>query len=145
MRRVVVTGIGIVSPPGSKAYGGLSVLCQARASVESLMRLRPGSFRPIPKVESMLIRLTLRPPQPESAPSRGDLPGALEVLLRVAFAARRKTLLNNLARLPGPGGASIGTTAAESLIRASGLDPSSRPEEVPVDGFLAILRAREAL
>jgi 16S rRNA A1518/A1519 N6-dimethyltransferase RsmA/KsgA/DIM1 with predicted DNA glycosylase/AP lyase activity len=66
-------------------------------------------------------------------------------LLRIAFAQRRKTLLNNLARLPGARGAPIGAAAAESLIRASGLDPSSRPEDVPVDGFLAILRAREAL
>lgn len=133
----------ITSPPGTKAYGALSVLCQARARVESLLRLRPGSFRPIPKVESMLIRLTLRPPAPES--SRADEPGALESLLRVAFAQRRKTLLNNLARLPGSPGAPIGATGAESLIRAAGLDPSCRPEDVPVDGFLAILRAREAL
>jgi 16S rRNA (adenine1518-N6/adenine1519-N6)-dimethyltransferase len=134
----------IVSPPGTRAYGALSVLCQARARVESLLRLRPGSFRPVPRVESMLIRLTLRPTT-EAVPSPGDRPGALESLLRVAFAQRRKTLLNNLARLPGPRGAPIGATAAESLIRASGLDPSSRPEDVPVDGFLAILRAREAL
>ncbi|HKB08056.1 MAG TPA: 16S rRNA (adenine(1518)-N(6)/adenine(1519)-N(6))-dimethyltransferase RsmA [Candidatus Polarisedimenticolia bacterium] len=135
----------IVSPPGTKTYGALSVLCQARARVESLLRLRPGSFRPVPKVESMLIRLTMRPSGTESAPSPGDRPGALESLLRVAFAQRRKTLLNNLARLPGPRDAPIGSAAAESLIRASGLDPSSRPEDVPVDGFLAILRAREAL
>ena len=135
----------IVSPPGTRAYGALSILCQARARVESLLRLRPGSFRPVPKVESMLIRLTLRPAGTGSAPSPADRPGALESLLRVAFAQRRKTLLNNLARLPGPRGAPIGATAAESLIRASGLDPSSRPEDVPVDGFLAILRAREAL
>lgn len=134
----------IVSPPGTRAYGALSVLCQARARVESLLRLRPGSFRPVPRVESMLIRLTLRPTT-EAVPSPGDRPGALESLLRVAFAQRRKTLLNNLARLPGPRGAPIGATAAESLIRASALDPSSRPEDVPVDGFLAILRAREAL
>jgi len=135
----------ITSPPGSKAYGGLSVLCQARARVESLLRLRPGSFRPVPRVESMLVRLTLRPPEQEISGPRGGAPGALEALLRVAFAQRRKTLLNNLARLPGARGAPIGAAAAESLIRASGLDPSSRPEDVPVDGFLAILRAREAL
>src|SRR2546422_3546456 len=72
----------IASPPGRKAYGGLSVLCQARARVETLMRLRPGSFRPIPKVESELIRLTLREPQEKTPARRAALPPApLEALL----------------------------------------------------------------
>ncbi len=133
----------IAAPPGRKAYGGLSVLCQARARVETLLRLRPGSFRPIPKVESVLLRLTLRAPEEEAA--RPGSPGALEALLRTAFAQRRKTLLNNLARLPGPRGVPIGTRAAEALVRRAGLDPGARPEEIPVDGFLALLRARQAL
>jgi 16S rRNA (adenine1518-N6/adenine1519-N6)-dimethyltransferase len=130
----------IASPPGRKTYGGLSVLCQAQARVETLLRLRPGSFRPIPKVDSELVRLTLRPPGQE-APG----PGALEALLRTAFAQRRKTLLNNLARLAGPDGVPIGARAAGALILRTGLDPGSRPEDVPVEGFLALLRAREVL
>ena len=131
----------IASPPGRKAYGGLSVLCQARARVETLMRLRPGSFRPIPKVESELIRLTLREPQ-EKTPARGAAlrPAPLEALLRVAFAQRRKTLLNNLARLPGPRGMPLGSAAAERLIRGAGLRPGARPEEIPVEGFTALAR-----
>ncbi len=129
----------ITSPPGRKAYGGLSVLCQARARVEALLRLRPGSFRPIPKVDSELLRLTVREPALAAAP------GALEALLRTAFAQRRKTLLNNLARLKDPRGVAIGARAAEVLIRSAGLDPGVRPEEIPVDGFLALLGAREAL
>ena len=134
----------IASPPGRRTYGGLSVLCQARARVEPLLRLRPGSFRPIPKVESALVRLTLRTPEEEAGPLPGG-PGALETLLRTAFAQRRKTLLNNLVHLRGPGGGRIGPAAAESLIRESGLDPKSRPEDISVDGFLALLRGREAL
>jgi 16S rRNA (adenine1518-N6/adenine1519-N6)-dimethyltransferase len=135
----------ITSPPGRKAYGGLSVLCQARARVEALLRLRPGSFRPIPKVDSELLRLTVRLPEDEAGPSRAAAPGALEALLRSAFAQRRKTLLNNLARLKDPRGVAIGARSAEILIRSAGLDPGVRPEEIPVDGFLALLRAREAL
>lgn len=145
----------IASPHGRKTYGGLSVLCQARARVEVLLRLRPGSFRPIPKVESELVRLTLPPPGKEApaagavpggrAPGAGAAPGALESLLRTAFAQRRKTLLNNLARLPGPGGEALGPRAAESLIRRAGLDPGARPEAIPVAGFLALQRVLDAL
>ena len=133
----------ILSPPGSRQYGGLSVLCQARARVESVLRLRPGSFRPSPKVDFEAIRLTLR--SPEEPAATGD-PRALSGLLRVAFERRRKTLVNNLARLPwGDGGRALGPDAAAGLIRAAGLDPGCRPEEVPVQGYLALLSARRAL
>jgi len=134
----------IASPPGHKAYGGLSVLCQARAHVETLLRLRPGSFRPVPKVESVLVRLRLRRQEDEAA-GTAVAPGALEALLRTAFAQRRKTLLNNLAHLPGSRGVPIGARTAAVLIHRAGLDPGARPEDVPVHGFLALLRHLEAL
>ncbi len=135
----------IASPHGRKSYGGLSVLCQARARVQSLLRLRPGSFRPIPKVGSELVRLTLQ--HAGAATSVIGAPGSftLEALLRTAFAQRRKTLLNNLARLQGAGGDPMGPAAAADLIRRAGLDLRARPEEIPVDGFLALLRALRAL
>ena len=123
----------IASPPGRKTYGGLSVLCQACARVEKVLRLRPGSFRPRPKVESEVLRLVPRDP----AGAAGLDLGALADLLRVAFEQRRKTLLNNLARLPG-----CGSGGAEALIRSAGLDPAMRPEQVPVAGFLALVDAR---
>src|SRR2546427_1820963 len=76
----------IASPPRHNAYGGLSVLCQARARVETLLRLRPGSFRPVPKVESVLVRLSLRTQEDEAA-GTAVAPGALEALLRTASPA----------------------------------------------------------
>jgi len=135
----------IASSPGRKSYGGLSVLCQAQAKVEILLRLRPGSFRPIPKVESSLVHLTLRRAREGSRPDGETGPPTLSSLLRTAFALRRKTLLNNLERLPGPKGASIGPSTAEEVIRRAGLDPRARPEAIPVEGFLALLRTVRAL
>lgn len=125
----------ILAPPGGKTYGALSVLCRTRARVESVLRLRPGSFRPVPKVDSEVLRFTLG----------GDAPPAAEValleeVLRAAFGQRRKTLLNNLARLPG-----LDAEGAGGLIRAAGLEPGMRPEQVPVAGFLALARARRTI
>jgi len=131
----------IASRPGGRTYGSLSILCQSSARVETLLRLKPGSFRPIPKVESMLVRLTLDPP---ATPGAGP-PGSLEALLRVAFGQRRKTLQNNLARLPGPNGTFLGVPGAAELIRRAGLDPRARPETIPVEGFKALLHALRAL
>jgi 16S rRNA (adenine1518-N6/adenine1519-N6)-dimethyltransferase len=136
----------IASPPGRKTYGSLSVLCQSQAEVEVLLRLRPGSFRPVPKVESELVRLTLQQPDATAVPADGGAAlRAWTTLLRTAFAQRRKTLLNNLARLPGPGGGTIGAAPAAALIERAGLDPRARPEEIPVAGFQALLQALRTL
>lgn len=123
----------ILAPPGGKTYGALSVLCRTRARVESVLRLRPGSFRPVPKVDSEVLRFTL------DAPPAADA-ALLEEVLRAAFGQRRKTLLNNLARLPG-----LDAEGAGRLIRAAGLEPGMRPEQVPVAGFLALARARRTI
>jgi len=48
----------IASPPGSRAYGILSVLLQAYYNIESLFTVKPGSFFPPPKVTSGVIRLS---------------------------------------------------------------------------------------
>src|SRR5262249_51529127 len=50
----------IASLPGGRDYGALSVLSQLYCEVRLLFHVRPGSFRPIPKVESSILRLTVR-------------------------------------------------------------------------------------
>lgn len=133
----------IASPPGRKSYGGLSVLCQTYARVDSILRLGPGSFRPRPKVDSEVVRLALRDPG-ELATRHPDL---LSDLLRAAFAQRRKTLQNNLARLTrrGAGGEFLGHAGAQALLEAAGVDPRARAESVPVAGFLSLAEAWRAL
>jgi 16S rRNA (adenine1518-N6/adenine1519-N6)-dimethyltransferase len=118
----------IAAAPGGRAYGGLSVLCQAAARIERVLRLGPGSFRPRPKVESQVIRL-----RPNDPPLEAPLRDALASVLRIAFAHRRKTLHNNLT-------SPLGRAAAVRLIADAGLRPGMRPEEVPVDRFLLLAR-----
>lgn len=47
----------LASPPGSKAYGILSVLVQAWYDVEYLFTVPPSVFNPPPKVQSAVIRM----------------------------------------------------------------------------------------
>lgn len=105
----------MAAAPGSKIYGALSVAAQAAASVEITARFASGSFRPRPRVESAVVRLT---------PSgRAYDHAALRDILRAAFSRRRKVLSN---ALPGYD------------LAAAGLDPRVRPEEVPVEGYLRL-------
>ncbi len=83
-------GQKILGQPGTKEYGPLSVLSQLCCQVTRLMKLGPGSFRPAPKVDSVVLRFDPLPEAPDY-PTRQALLG----LLHRSFAHRRKTLVNN--------------------------------------------------
>ncbi len=81
----------IASPPGSKAYGILSVLLQAYYEIQYLFSVKPGSFFPPPKVTSGVIRLKRN--------STSVLPCDEQLFVKVVkctFNQRRKMIRNSL-------------------------------------------------
>jgi 16S rRNA (adenine1518-N6/adenine1519-N6)-dimethyltransferase len=81
----------LVSPPGNKAYGILSVFLQAYYKLEYLFDVPPESFHPQPKVDSAVIRLqTLGKSQLECDEV------LFRTLVKQGFQNRRKTLRNAL-------------------------------------------------
>lgn len=81
----------IVSPPGNKDYGILSVFLQTYYHCEYLFTVPETVFSPPPKVKSGVIRLTRKDPLPSGFPK--DL---FTQLVKAAFNQRRKTLRNAL-------------------------------------------------
>lgn len=116
----------MAAAPGSKVYGRLSVMLQLACRVEPLLRVAPGAFRPPPKVDSAVVRMT-----PLSSAERPDpaLTRAIDAVVRAAFGQRRKTLANALRSL----------LDAEA-IRTSGIDPRARAENVAPQGYVALAR-----
>lgn len=111
---------------GGKVYGRLSVMLQLACRVQPLLRVAPGAFRPPPKVESAVVRLT---PLPAAQQPDRVLTPAIDVVVRAAFNQRRKTLANALR----------GRLDADA-IRAAGIDPHARAENVSPEGFVALAR-----
>ena len=107
----------IIAKPGAPDRGYLSVFVQAYCETEKLFDVAPGSFRPVPKVWSSVIRLTTR--QRPAAGSKNEK--LFWQVVSAGFAQRRKTILNNLRNSPSPlqeivkahGGASIVLCRAE--------------------------------
>ena len=82
----------LTAAPGSRDYGYLSVQTQAASAPELLFTVPAGAFRPPPKVDSAVVRLT-----PVSPSALAHLDRA--TFLRFAglcFRQKRKTLRNNL-------------------------------------------------
>lgn len=121
----------IVATPRAEAYGSFSVIVAAYAKARILGRVRPGSFRPPPKVDSAFVGLDLQPPPlPQT-----EMP-AFIALVRLAFAQRRKTLRNALA-------AGWGREKAEAALAAAGIPERTRAEELGLAEFLGIQSVRE--
>ncbi len=119
----------IAAEPGGKTYGALSVGVQAVARVEKLFTVAPGAFRPAPKVRSAVIRLT-----PLAQPLVMDVEVApLRRFVTACFSHRRKQLKN---AVPG---------MKEADLRALGFDPTIRPERLPPEAFVRLLRRSRQL
>lgn len=116
----------LAAGPGSAPYGRLGVMVQLRCRVENLFGVGAGAFKPAPKVESAVVRLTphARPPVHVDDAAR------LAELVRCAFNQRRKTLRNALK----------GQVTAEQ-ITAIGIDPGRRPETISLAEFAALANA----
>jgi 16S rRNA (adenine1518-N6/adenine1519-N6)-dimethyltransferase len=122
-------GQKIMGQPGTKEYGPLSVLSQLCARVTRLAKLGPGSFRPSPKVDSVVLQFEPRPDAPDLA-TRARL---LDLLHR-SFAHRRKTLHNNWLGWDQ-------ALALQATLEAQSLAPSLRAEALAPDQWLHLARA----
>lgn len=109
----------IVAKPGQDAYGRLAVLAQARCETRLEFTVPARAFTPAPKVESAIVRLVDR----HDAYPHLD---ALERVTAAAFGQRRKMLRSALRAL---------SPEAETLLRAAGIAPTARAEEIDQAGF----------
>jgi 16S rRNA (adenine1518-N6/adenine1519-N6)-dimethyltransferase len=80
----------ITAQPGTREFGYLSVSVQARAKAEKLFTVKAAAFRPPPKVDSAVIRLT-----PLEETGTVDMAGFLR-FAGLCFHMKRKMLRNNL-------------------------------------------------
>jgi 16S rRNA (adenine1518-N6/adenine1519-N6)-dimethyltransferase len=114
----------MAAAPDSDAYGRLSVMLAAYATVEKLFKVGPGAFKPPPKVDSAIVRVVpyATPPFPLPDPAR------FAAIVGRAFTMRRKTLRNALKGM-----------VDETAMRAAGIDPQARPETLSAEQFARLV------
>lgn len=124
----------LISPPGGRSRGLLSVLVQAACRAELSRRVRRTCFWPAPRVDSALLTLDVR--RPHLVPPAAE--AAFDRLVRAAFGTRRKTILNSLAHaadLP------LDKPAAADLLSDACIEPGRRAETLAVEDFLRLAQA----
>lgn len=113
----------LASPPGSKAYGILSVFLQAYYDIEYLFTVHEDVFSPPPKVKSGVIRVTRNNTKHLDCDEK-----LFKGVVKMAFNQRRKTMRNSLRTM-------INTDELK-------VNPifNKRPEQLGVDEFVKLVQ-----
>jgi len=124
----------LAAPPGSKTYGIPSLKAAWYAEVRLAGTVSRTVFWPSPNVDSGLVALNRREP-PQTPASRKEVFACVDA----AFAQRRKTLRAALAGWAGS------AANAEAALRAAGVDPRTRGEQLDINAFAAIAAVRSVM
>ena len=119
----------IVAEPGGKDYGALTIGVTYRTDATLITTLSPENFYPAPKVDSALLKLTMR----ENPKVKVENEEFFFKVVRTAFRTRRKMLKNTLVRSRLASAKILGT-AFEKL----GIAPERRAETLDITEFAAL-------
>ena len=123
----------LIASPGSKEYGAITVLIQYHAHISPLLEVPTEAFYPRPKVGSMVLELDFEKPHPRKAEDEERF----MMVVKGAFAHRRKTLINSLREAPS-------FYSRDKMLKAMGkcaIDPEKRAETLAIDDFLCLSSA----
>lgn len=127
----------LLAAPGTGGYGALTVGVRTVARVERVLNVPAGAFRPRPRVDSSVVRITPLRPEPLS-PAEEE---RLRTLTRALFQWRRKQLGKSLRDHPDLG---LRREVAEALLTELGFTTRTRPEELGPEAFVALSRGVSA-
>ena len=118
---------------GTSAYGALAVGVRSVADVERVLHVPRGAFRPVPRVDSTVVRITPHAPPRLTPVEETDL----RTLVRACFQWRRKQLQKILREHPD---LALGREEVERIAADTGLDLAERPERLSPDELLTLSR-----
>lgn len=120
-------GERLISKPNSKKYNALSVIVQYLTNVERVANVSKKLFFPVPKVDSVVIRLEKK--------NNREIPLEKEQdflrFVKACFTQKRKTLANNLTESYNQN-----KEAINALLRVNQFNESVRAEQLSLNDFI---------
>jgi 16S rRNA (adenine1518-N6/adenine1519-N6)-dimethyltransferase len=129
--------VRLASGAASRESCPLGITLSAVGQVSTPRQVPRGAFNPAPRVDSSILEIKLGD---ENDGHWYPLDRHWRRLLAGSFAQRRKTLINNWS-----GSFKMPKARAEEILAAHSLSQRSRPEELPLDAWLAILHDEKFL
>lgn len=125
----------MVSNPGTKEYGALSVAVQYYTRPRLVTKVGRHAFLPAPEVESAVVCLELRETPPVEASRK-----CFFRVVKASFGQRRKTLGNALAS-----GLGLDKPVVQAMLEGAGVDGNRRGETLGLEEFAALARRLESI
>jgi 16S rRNA (adenine1518-N6/adenine1519-N6)-dimethyltransferase len=119
----------VLASPSSKDYGFLTLVVDFHFHRQSGFDVPPGAFRPMPKVDSHVFRLT-----PRTSPFSNIDYALFLKIISAGFRHRRKTLRNNLIRIVPD------TELILAAFNKCGISEKARAEDVNLEQYLCMTR-----
>lgn len=126
----------LTAKPNSKDYGSLTIAIQQQMDVQVAFEVKRTNFVPAPNVDSAIVTLTRRAEPLITVNNQASF----DKLTRGAFAARRKTLWNNLVNLYGK----ANREALKQALETAGIDAKVRAEDLSIAEFGRLSDALDA-
>jgi 16S rRNA (adenine1518-N6/adenine1519-N6)-dimethyltransferase len=126
-------GERLAAGAGTPAYGIPSVLAQLACEVEVLRPIPRSVFYPVPRVDSVLVRMRRQPD------GEATISPTLRALVAGAFAHRRKTAAGSLSLAGGAG--SHSREQVRDALQGAGHEPDVRAERLSPQDFRALASA----
>ena len=119
-------GDRIAADPGTKLAGAITYAVHYRCKVDKICDVPRESFYPVPKVDSVVLRLNMRD---ELAVEVNDENNFFRCI-KAGFSMRRKTLLNSLQALDD-----VNKDVIKRALESANIDPSRRAETLTMEEF----------
>ncbi len=120
----------ILSEPGKRSYGYLTVLVKSFCNVEKLFDVSKSHFLPNPEVDSTVIKITFKGYDMDFE--------SYKKFVSAIFSSKRKTIKNNLKSI---------AACPEALLEKANIDPKKRAEQLSIGDikrlYLALSEERD--
>lgn len=110
----------------TESYGALSVNVTVVANTQMVMSVPPSAFKPPPKVDSTVVRITPR----ETPLVRLESLAGFRTFVQAAFSLRRKQMQKVLRTIR-----SISPEESGAILERAGIEAAARPEVVSPEAF----------
>ncbi len=117
----------LIAKPSTKEYGALTLLANYYSDVEKVVKVPPSCFIPNPKVESMVVKMTLKEPEVDLVDEK-----LFFKIIRDSFNMRRKTLLNSLKPI------GLKSDKLKEALNKAGIDEKRRGETLSIQEFATL-------
>jgi 16S rRNA (adenine1518-N6/adenine1519-N6)-dimethyltransferase len=115
-----------VATPSSKEYGVATIMLNYYADIKLLRTINRSLFKPVPNVDSALIKITVNSSKPKA--KNNDI---FKKLIHASFSMRRKTLVNNLLK-----NFNVDKNTITSLLNKMGRSNDVRAEQLTISDFI---------